>query len=272
MRLVIPTYGRAAKQVTLRSLPPALREVTTLVTSDPAEAAALRRMHKLVVDAPVKTISEKRQWIAERWPRDRIFMLDDDMVFQCRLPDSETAVGTRGLIGVGGKSLLSSANNTDHAIENVFSVFESCGYNHFGLSSRLGNDLVVTPWRVVTRAMHAFGFDARVLARTKAKFTDVAFREDMHVTLNLLRAGHPNLTAYRVAVSPGAYGAAGGCSGERTVAASDIAAHTLAALHPGIVRVVQKTYMGLPRKEVIVQWKKAYTGDPAVLRLLGLPS
>jgi hypothetical protein len=45
------------------------------------------------------------------------------------------------------------------------------------------------------------------------------------------------------------------------VAKSDAEAEKLAALHPGLVKVVQKDYKGVPRKEVIVQWKKALGYD-----------
>ena len=46
-------------------------------------------------------------------------------------------------------------------------------------------------------------------------------------------------------------------STRRLVAASDAAALRLAELHHPFVRVVDKAYKGVPRKEVVVSWKKA---------------
>ena len=77
------------------------------------------------------------------------------------------------------------------------------------------------------------------------------------MALTLYRAGHPSYQVYDWCVAPGAYGAPGGCSSERTVAASDAAALRLAELHHPFVRVVDKAYKGVPRKEVVVSWKKA---------------
>ena len=82
MRIVIPTYGRVAKQTTLANLPLDIRREVFLITSDPAEADALKKAWKGqiagVKDAPVKTIADKRQWILENI-RDNVFMLDDDI-------------------------------------------------------------------------------------------------------------------------------------------------------------------------------------------------
>lgn len=260
MRIVIPTYGRVAKQVTLAALPDALRRETLLITSDAAEYEALRRTHRHVKNAPVKTIADKRQWILEN-VKDDVFMLDDDMVFykRCEMHYRDFRNG-RWKARPGHKTL-----SLDYVAPGVVPrLFEELEHAlattgpAVGISSRFGNDLEPLDWKYgANRLMHAFGYHRKTLLKLKFKFNAVAFREDFHMALTLLRAGHPSAQCYDLCVAPGAYGAPGGCSTERTVAASDKAAETLAALHPGFVRIVDKNYKGTPRKEVVVSWKKA---------------
>ncbi len=128
-----------------------------------------------------------------------------------------------------------------------------------GISSRFGNDTEPLDQRQgANRLMHAFGYRRSVLRKLDFRFNAVAFREDFHMALSVYRGtGRPSHQRYDWCVAPGAYGAPGGCSAERTVAASDAAALRLAELHPGFVRVVDKDYKGTPRKEVVVSWKKA---------------
>ncbi len=87
----------------------------------------------------------------------------------------------------------------------------------------------------------------------------VRVREDMELTIQLLKLGYSNSVDFTIAADQVAgYAAKGGCTDERTVESSNEDAETFAALHPGLVKVVEKAYKGsLNRKEVIVQWKKA---------------
>ena len=86
-------------------------------------------------------------------------------------------------------------------------------------------------------------------------------REDMDLTLQLLKLGLPNQVRFDIAADQmTGFGAKGGCSVQRTIEAADADAELLASLHPGLVGLVEKTYKGLSvtRKEVVVQWKRAY--------------
>lgn len=260
MRIVIPTYGRVNKQTTLAALPPTLRREALLITSDAAEYEALRRASKNVKNAPVSTIAQKRQWILEN-VKDDVFMLDDDMVFyrRCGLNRRDYRDG-RWKAKPGHKTL-----SLDYVTEDsLVALFDTLAMNlgddvpAVGISSRFGNDLEPLDWkRGPNRLMHGFGYRRATLRKLKFRFDAVAFREDFHMALTLLRTGAPSVQCYDWCVAPGAYGAPGGCSAERTVAASDAAAHRLAELHPGFVKVVDKDYKGTPRKEVVVSWKKA---------------
>jgi hypothetical protein len=266
MRIVIPTFGRVDRQTTLMALPTEFRREALLVTSNTSEAEAVRRNYELkkiqVRVAPVATIADKRQWILENVKED-VFMLDDDMVFYRRCaPQHRTFVGGRWKPKSGYKG-LSLDYVTDPGLFELFEYLEEKldrGFPAIGISSRFGNDLEGSEWKYgANRLMHGFGYDRKLLRGLKFQFNAVQFREDMHMALTLLRAGYESAQCYEWCVAPGAYGAPGGCTDERTVAKSDAAAEQLATLHPGFVRVVQKDYKGTPRKEVVVSWKRALT-------------
>jgi hypothetical protein len=83
-------------------------------------------------------------------------------------------------------------------------------------------------------------------------------REDMDVTLQLLRKGYPNAVWHTTVNDQREAYAPGGCSSHRTIESSNADAYELQRLHPGYVRVVERAYKGsVPRKEVNCQWQKA---------------
>jgi hypothetical protein len=263
VKIVIPTYGRVNKQTTLMALPLAIRREVLLVASNASEASALKTNYGLATNqvkvAPVKTIVDKRQWILENI-KDDVFMMDDDMDFYRRCPAKKREFRDGRWRPNPGFMTMSKSYGTEVELISVFDKLRSYldDYGAVGISSRMGNDLEPKEWRLGSnRLMHAFGYHRRALLKQDFKFNAVQFREDMHMALTLLRAGHPSIQCYEWCVAPGSYGAPGGCSDERTVAKSDAAAEVLVALHPGFVRVVQKDYKGTPRKEVVVSWKKA---------------
>lgn len=242
MKIYIPTRGRVDRQITLRSLPASLRGRTWLVAPKD-EVPHLKKLHKNVTAQPdeVTTIAAKREWIVKQHKGDKLIMLDDDCGFYAR-----------------GKNGLLKEYANDAVIEELFQWVEDQldAFAHVGISSRMGNNRVEEPEKRTSRMMHAIAFHVPTMKRV-VEFNRVAMREDFDYTLQLLRAGYDNIVKYDVCVAPGSYGAKGGCADERTVQKSDEEAEKLAALHPGLVKVVQKDYLGVPRKEVVVQWKKA---------------
>lgn len=269
LTLVIPTRGRVGRQTTLNTLPREARSAVVLVASDEAEAEALRKTENLrksqVIAAPsgaAASIAAKRQFILERFRGD-ILMLDDDMApfFRCPLAARSYANG-RWKPKTPGVEGLSRKYATDDKVLRVFEDLErELQFNvvHAGISSRLGNDTEANETRTAPqRMMHAIAYATAFLRKAKIRFDAVPVREDFHVTLELLKRGEPSYVVYNMCYSPGAYGAAGGCSQERTVAMSDAGALELARLHAPFVKVVDKVYKETPRKEVIVSWKKCY--------------
>ena len=267
MIIAIPTRGRVDSQQTLAGLPPSLRE-RTLVFAPSTEASRLvdhmtRTLGwtKAEADRSVFsmqqteiTISEKRKFMMEwlgRNGHEKVLMLDDDLFFYHRYWKQEANGGK------GDWRLLDSDPDT---VLHWFGQLEerlSPDMPHGGFGPRQGNNNYPVGWvDRGSRMMLALGYEIRT-ALDKAEWGRIETREDMDVSLQLLRAGLPNTVTHDFCVGQKTYAAAGGCTGQRTQESSDADAHRLAELHPGLVRVVEKAYKGHPRKEVVVQWKRA---------------
>jgi hypothetical protein len=105
--------------------------------------------------------------------------------------------------------------------------------------------------------MYALGYDVKVV-RKRCELGRIEHREDMDYTLQLLTQGYPNGVYVEVCVDQ-VYNSKGGASLERSVEGSNRDAEKLAKWFPKFVKVVERAYLkSVPRKEVVVSWKKAY--------------
>lgn len=254
MRIIIPTYRRVNAQLTFWDLPQCWRARTTFVV-DERDAKSLRfRWPRLegngtrieVVPGCVETIAQKRAWILETTPHERIVMMDDDLRFAVR---KETFGGDDvGLVKAGHQEIdhfLCLLNEKLHEVP------------HAGFSARQGNNRLPPGWRGPARMMYVLGYHVPTV-RKHCELGRIETREDFDYALQLLRAGFNNAVTSSICVDQ-KYNAAGGASTERSVERSNADADRLAELHPGLVKVVEKPYKtSLPRREVVVQWKKAF--------------
>lgn len=255
LQIVIPSYRRMARQATLGYLPPEWAARTTLVVDE--SDAGLQRLYDLrgarvLVHPPeVDTIAKKRAWIIRNSVFNKIVMFDDDLRFAVRISETDTK--------------LRQAEHADLDFYLRMLDGELDKLVHAGWSARQGNNNVKHHGYVENaRMMFVLGYDCATLRDMENKGTitlgRVRTREDMELTLQLLRLGYSNSVDFRIAADQVAgYAAKGGCSDERTVESSNADAEELAQLHPGFVRVVEKSYKGsVNRKEVVVSWKKAF--------------
>jgi hypothetical protein len=271
--LVIPTHGRVGRQITLQALPVALQSEAILVASLPEEAKALRSLYpdnELLVARGVKSIAEKRHWIMQNVKGHMVFMMDDDLAFFQRCPPRwrvwEEERGAYALKpgAPAGSALMTRLYPQDAALLRLFQDLDKRMTTHdpamLGIAHRRHSDKQKESWAVNGRMMYAFGVNPDVYKRLKVKFTAVALREDFHVVLSILRAGGQGHSYVELLNNEyGSFGAAGGCSAERSMEFSDAQCFVLQKLHPQFVKVVDRAYKGsIPRKEVVVSWKKAY--------------
>lgn len=257
MRILIPTHKRINRQFTLRYLPPEWRKRTTLVATH-GEAKPLKKAHPdmRIWEAPehVKTIAQKRQWILEHANGlgiEKILMFDDDLRFSRRV-FTDNPDGTWSF-------KLRMADEADIAwglrkIEKMLGRFA-----HVGIGARQGNNGLKTRkrWNPNYRLMYALGLHVPTVMK-ECELGRIEHREDMDMCLQLLTKGYPNRVLIELTVDQ-VYNGVGGAREERKVEASNKDADLLASWFPDFVKVQQREYsQSIPRREVIVAWKKAY--------------
>lgn len=251
MRIVIPTRGRTDQQRTFSFLPPELRAFTDIVC--PAKEIKFFNEWRNDVNAiaqpdPEMTITKKRAWIMEEWHRrghDKIVMLDDDLEWFVRIKE-----GDWHLRYVTPKDMVYWFSELANKLGKEIP--------HAGFGPRQGNNRVEPGWASPGRQMYVLGYFLPVVLQ-ECELGRIENREDMDVTLQLLRKGYPNEICHTITASQYGYArGTGGCDGQRTINQANDDANRLAELHPGYVRVVQKEYKAsIPRLEVVCSWAKA---------------
>jgi len=249
MRIYIPTKGRTHKQVTLSNLPRSFREQVTIVCPE-KEALWHQRSYPtcevLVQPDPKMGISEKRKWIVDTTPYERIVMLDDDLRFAVRREDDP------------GKFRPAVEKDIIVAFSTLDAILDG-QTPHAGFAARggsIGESAKKGGWQEGKRQMYVLGYHIPTV-REHAVFGRLSTHEDMDVTLQLLTKGFPNLVNFTFVVDQ-KFGNPGGCTDERTVEINNADSLALAALHPGFVRTTKKEYTGsTPRVEVVCAWVKA---------------
>lgn len=273
LTLIIPTHGRVGKQITLQALPLKLQSEVILVASLTDEAKALAKLYpkNTVMTAKGATsIATKRHWIMQNVKGKMLFMMDDDIAFFERCPPKwRTWNVQRKAYGVAkdapkGTSLMKRLYPPDKRLLELFQEMDKHVATHkpamIGIAHRRHSDKKQESWELNARMMYAFGVDPVIYKKEKIRFDGVGLREDFHVVLSMLRKGHECHNYLELLNNEyGTFGAAGGCSGERSMDYSNEQCFVLQKLHPQFVKVVDRQYSTTTsRKEVVVAWKKAF--------------
>jgi hypothetical protein len=249
MPIIIPTRGRVNQQLTLLSLPRELRKQTTIVCPKQEEVrlgCLDDDVEAVAQPVPDWKIAQKRKWIMEEWLRrgyEKILMFDDDLCFATRICKSD-----RRLRPISGEELGAEIQRLADKLGPEFP--------HVGFGPRQGNNNVQAGWKTPSRMIYSLGYYLPIVLK-ECELGRIETREDMDITLQLLRKGYPN-AVWHTTVNDQKFNAPGGCTNERTIERSNADAYRLAELHPGYVSVVEKDYKAsVPRKEVICRWQKA---------------
>lgn len=253
MKILIPTYRRTESQATFNILPEEWKKEVVMVV-DAEDALKLQQRAEFegvdfwIRPEHVKGIAQKRKWILENIAEDKIVMMDDDLSFEVR---------TNGTTG----ELTRAANSED--IGKYLSELEDKldTYAHAGFSVRRHNNNLPSGWFENNRMQCVLGYRPEIM-RKHCELGRIETREDFDYTLQLLKKGFPNAICSEILFSQ-KINAPGGISTYRTVESSNAEARELEALHPGIVKAVERKYKTQKsefgeRIEVICYWKKAY--------------
>jgi len=252
MKIYIPTRGRPFNQETLKWFPKEMQTNGQVVlVIDPDEEDQYIRYKdtpKMVVPEDCVGIGPKRKHIVENTDDPRIVMLDDDLRFYIR--KSPTDWHLRYL-----------ESNEYPALFGLLDEWMDQGYAHVGVSAREGNNRVEDLSVENTRYMRALGYNLDEFPND-VEWGRTRVMEDFDIALQLLRRGKASKVSFYYAQGQKSSNADGGCSEWRTIDVHNEGAQMLHDLHPTCVKVVEKqtktAWNGLPRKDVIIGWKKAY--------------
>lgn len=256
MKILIPSYRRVHRQTTYDSLCPQVRALTRLVVS-PDEISDHMKRRRKVISCPVQGtgMATVRQWMLD-WCYEngieKVLMIDDDLRLQKRRED----------LKVIGESTPDQQLEMIDWVEKTLDRYDHCAFTERNTAWDDAEEA-----QEVSKGIQCVGYNVtRIIEETDCRFNkDVPpwfFIEDYHMTLQLFKAGRPNLVSRVYRVNFGPSNADGGCSSHRTPKKMEEAARLLETLHPGIVQAVEKetktSYGGGVRWNVKVQWKKAF--------------
>lgn len=248
--LYVPTYRRTQRPLTLQAIPREWRERTVIVCPPDEAVFYLKNFRGATITSVQEkltpNIAAKRAWIFENTPHEKIMMLDDDLNFFVR---------------ANPKTLQLSKAEPWQMI-SVFEIMEAMldQFAHGGISQRYMNQNFPEPWRYTCKVTHACAYRVSAV-RKHCQLGRVKMFEDLDYTLQLFYAGLDNAVLNWAATNdPLGFNAPGGESEKRKVSDIDKGADIMAKLHPGIVRIVERTDAKADEqghKRIVVAWAKA---------------
>lgn len=271
--IAIVTRGRIDRQKTLQNLPEPMRGLVTLVCHPGEKADRAKRWGDQVADiveAPASedNIGKVRHWVIEHFDADVTIFMDDDLEFCTRIePDLVPATNKSGLYTI--KDGIFSEERRIEVLTDMFGWMienlSSGEYGMVGINARQNSNFK-PEFEECTRLVTMWGVNKELYNSLPITIADFAVKEDLAITLAFLTNGIKNLKTSRWVYNTPDSNGSGGCSIYRTLEMSDQSAYFLAECFPEYVRVVErsnKNWKGefekaATRKEVQIQWKKAY--------------
>lgn len=251
MRIYIPTFGRADKQITIQNLPPRYVEKTWFVIRE-SEVDAFSHYPRVIV-CPKKGVPAARQTIIE-YEEEIAFMFDDDLKFAKRTPDWTFE---------NPKLVPASPEDVGQAIDQmVKDLREESHLGAVGFGARgFNNGKRDHPYRENDRMMMAFAVYTPLLKELGIRFDKFDFWEDFHVALELMKHGFKN-RIYTKWVQNATTNSSGGVSTYRNRARLTEVRKEFVKYHAPYVTPVEKSVEGWANvtestmPDVRIDWRK----------------
>ena len=215
-----------------------------------AYAGVAEGKHPVYVLPPkVSTLAHTRDHLIHEYGGShKVVFLDDDLQFAVRRKDDRTKFRQPE-----GDDLKKMFETIEYKLDRHPMV---------GIGAREGGNRTTEDFLYNTRIMRVLAFKRQYLQQKQITFAPLVVMEDFHVNLQVLRSGADTCVCNEwVSNQSGGSDAPGGCSEYRTSEVQTQSAHLLAARHPGLVRIVEKTmktaWGGKTRTDVVISWKKA---------------
>jgi len=256
--IVICTFKRLDRQITLNSIPESYRDNVTLVVQ-PQEKEETLKVHKniFVLDGDnigyAKTIKQATyEWAVNR--KKHFWMLDDDLSFRFNKEIEK---------GVRGKKLPF----TENIFYDMIDVLET-ELNNGLIHGALGTTWVI-PWGKCPYIENSRISGNKVYNKklgeiwSEIDWDGCCGAEDFYVNLQLLTKGYSNKVWHNYVIDPGTSYAEGGCSDYRTLEYHNQSCRDLHEKFPQFVKLKENKiksgpWKGIPKLGAYVQWKKAY--------------
>lgn len=234
MKIVIPTYKRLHKQLTLRSLNAVRDRVWLVVRSEEADEA--RKIHNqlLVIDQPVSGIADTLKWINTVACRnEKIWMCDDDLMFnQCFIDPQVTYIKKRMIRRDEHHHIFAMCDYIDELSEQ---------YVHGGVAQVSGvPNPRYFPYRPNTRYCTNKWYDNRRIPVDYIDYNSIPLSSDFYVMLQLFDLGYDCATMYNYMATPAPTNAPGGCSTYRTVDLHNFSLEQIQKKFPHLITLRKK--------------------------------
>lgn len=272
--IAVFTRGRVNDQFLIRSLPDEILGLITICCHPGEREAHLKNWGDKIGNVieygkNCTNLGQARDWLMEYCVKNNIkyaIQVDDNVMFAVRAKGTDVSfvyplLNLRNNFNMEEQKILLS--------EMLCWILNKlrCGYGVAGISHRSGNNRKQYDEEENTRLFAVWGINVVKYRKIGAKFADNPFKEDFHMQLSFLSKGIKTICNNNFAFDK-VKGAnqTGGCSIYRNLTNVDRGSELLKQHFPQFVSIVLKksnnwSNLGgdsVMRKEVIVQWKKAY--------------
>jgi len=244
--IIIPSRGRPT--VPTMSLIPKSYKPITYIAVRPDEEKMYRKNYDNLVVIPktITNLSQKRQWLVEKFDARYHIQLDDDFTGFFYKPDQEVFGGLERM----------DKSQTKEMFDDVFDRLTRIP--HVGICDRTRSARAMTMISRNTMIMQFLAYDTRAIKKSGAKFDDVILAQDKHMCLSLLEHGFKNIVLNYYSFTCMAYESPGGCSAYRTKELRHQQCEHFCSLHK-FAKVEQKTYQKQGTiSRLRIQWKKSF--------------
>lgn len=247
MKVFITTLGRVNNQVTLKMVPEAV-----LVVQHQEEAVHRSRFPSsqiLVLPRSIDNLGATRRYLLGKFRKEKVILLDDDLVFYVRpTPNRVNQIKLhRPADLIEMFRWVSDALNT-HA--------------HVSISAKGNNHSTTNEVAYNQRYMRFLAYRPSLFP-IGIEVGRVNGMSDFDLNLQLLRAGKSSCINYKWSQDHKGTQTPGGCALNRTQQSHEEEINLLKGWHDEFVKIVDKenktgSGFGKKRKEVVIQWAKAY--------------
>lgn len=254
MKIIIPTYKRLHKQVTLDNIHN--KENVILAVREEEAKEAEKLCDVFVLPKTVHDIATTREAIVKHFNGQQIFMPDDDVILSYFTPRKT---------GLMADWKPNTPDQEKQLIDTITSEMNN-GFVHGGLwvantFARSYEDIKQKPRMENSRYYTNMWYDLSQIDVDKIDWTSMKVGEDFYVALQLCLSGMPSCLRRDFGVKASASHSEGGCSNWRTAELHNKYQLKLAEMYPDYVKAEESKSKKLNGKllyNVKIDFRKAY--------------